>query len=439
MGEDIDFFAEAALASSIDNGGFFDEASECESVVSDDENEFGANLLLARANNARSRICRLPCGDIHLCDDDCQFATHCDDRGFLVCAYTGRMVSRVCEARTDFSTGRSTWSADPDVNSGVPTNAYRKKRDMGKASIVAFQDARAFDDSQMPVAQQSTKQQKPTNKRGALCVDASEPAQIVQKRVRSSKKNVQEQDTRRMLMVEAQATLVKLMGRPPAAVAKAAARAAAKAQQQQQPVPVPKSIDPRLLNKELVFVAALKKYLKETLANGGAPSVDDVHNIELAVEHVIADEKRRQLEAKANASNQSTNYADTSVWSLAFRTQASHLAVALWTAACQSEYLSKARRGADSFRPFCAGVFYAFKRGLTLPDGTTVVPQRDDFSEALPSSRTIATDAVAKTLHASSHRGLCTIHRAIATSGNEQQTRFVFSDAIVACKALILA
>ena len=426
----MDFWAEADAAasesctlamgmSSAADGDFIDCTMEdCASEDSEVEAEWGLSILCNKASTAHSRICRLPCGDIHLCDDDCPYTIECEDKGYRVCSYTGRFVSRVCEARTDFSTGRSTWSVDPDANSGVPQNAYRKKRDMGKASSAAFRDADTFDDTVMPQAFDSTKDAKLVSKRGALCVDEAAPEPTAPKRVRTSKKNVHEHDTRRMLMQEAETILTKLMGKPPSHTASKSAGNG-------------KPIDARLLSKELIFEAALKKYLKETLASGGVPSVDDVHNIELAVENVVAEEKRKHRDARHADSSQ--------VWSLGFRQQASHLAVSVWTGACQTGYLSKTRRGADSFRPFCAGVFYAFKRGLTLADGTIIVPQRTDFAEALPSARVIASEPASKSLHASSHRGLCTIHRCLATTGTVNESKVMFANAIRIARGLAVS
>jgi hypothetical protein len=218
-----------------------------------------------------------------------------------------------------------------------------------------------------------------------------------------------------MLVDEAMTTFSKLFGKYGAVVVSS------------DKTPV---VDARLLNFDLLFQAAVKKYLKETAAKGGRPSMDEIHNIALAVNNVIADEKR-----KLKQDSQRSKLDAPSITGVRFRQQAAVLAVALWTGACGTSYLSQARRGADSFRPFCAGVYYGFKRGLALSDGTVLVPRIDDFAKALPSSKVIATDASLKSLHASSHRGLCTIHRAIAAAGQAKEARTVFADAIRAAKS----
>ena len=72
-------------------------------------------------------------------------------------------------------------------------------------------------------------------------------------------------------------------------------------------------------------------------------------------------------------------------------------------------------KNTESFRPFISGVLYALKRGVALSDGTAVVPQLPELADALPALRATAANSAAKTIHASSHRGLCTLHRSIAS------------------------
>jgi hypothetical protein len=365
------------------------------------------------------RVCRLPDGDIHVCDDDeCPYAVlGCDHNGHSngdwVCAHTGRVIMRHCEERTDMSTGRSTWSADPDVNAGGPMGGkWRKKRDMRKESQSAYIAAKQFDDSEMPMAIEAPKAVRTGAKRGALCVDEAAPEDTGPKRHRISKKDVASSSTRSLLIDEAVTTFARLFGKR---------------------VSTPKdekpAVDARLLDFNLLYQAAVKKYLKETVAKGGRPSMDEIHNIALAVDNVIADEKRKLAE-------HTTGRGGPSVTGNTFRMNAARLAVALWTGACGTSYLSQARRGADSFRPFCAGVYYAMKRGLTLADGTVLVPKVDKFTQALPTQRVIAADPALKSLHASSHRGLCTIHRAIAAAGDARAARGSFGEAIRIAKAL---
>ena len=399
----------------IDPWADFDEACQsfgnrcCESGPddSDAEDEFGNSVAESLYTNLRTRSVRLPCGDVHVCDKDCPYGVENKLTGDSVCVYTGCVVGRCTSERTDNSTGRSTWSVDPDVNCGIPQSSqWRKKRDMKTASKQAYMSAKLFNDSLMPTAVTSNKKSI-VCKRGALCVDEPDVEQVP-KRVRASKKNLQSISARAALITEARHILSKLMGNNSFDTHNA---------------PV---IDPRLLNRELIYTAALKKYLKETLARGGAVAIDDIHNIALAVDKVITDETRKQSEA--TPLDYKTMFTDT----------ASRLAVSLWMGACSTPYLAKARRGADSFRPFCCGAFYALKRGIALPDGTILIPKVDDFADSLPTPRAISADPASKALHASSHRGLCTIHRAIA-SVDPKKAPLIFADTIRVARTLYVS
>ena len=187
-------------------------------------------------------------------------------------------------------------------------------------------------------------------------------------------------------------------------------------------------VDARLLDKGLLFGAALKKYLKETLASGCAPNMDDVSNIMLAVDRVIAEEHAKR--------ERCVEHPTLHVYEPRFREASTRLAVTLWRAACQTPYLRTAKRGSDSFKPFCAGVFYAFKRGLTLADGTVLVPKVDAFTDALPSQKKIASDPATKSLHASSHKGLCTLHKCIGSVDKADAAEF-FADVVRCARQLL--
>lgn len=395
----VDFFAEAQRAMEL--------VDECEEVDSDVEDEWGNNMLQTQYKDATDRLCRLPDGDLHYCDHHCPFA-HPDKDGNRVCVHTGLVVGHVTIERSDNSTGRSTWSCDPDMNSGGPVGgAWRKKRDMVKASSTAYDEARSLDDAEMPKAIEVERPLRSSSKRGALCVDEAPPEDSGPKRIRVSKKDVQSHSTRTVLMETAVSTFTKIVG---------------KQSRKSDTKPV---VDPRLLKKDLLYTAAVKKYLKEVAANGETPSIDDLSNIELAVGKVVREET-----AKYNASLLD----EGRVYSMHFSAAAARLAVSLWSGACSTPYLRNARRGTDSFRPFCVGVFYAMKRGLSLVDGTVLVPKLDEFTEALPTQRVISADPALKSLHASSHRGLCTLHRSIA-SVNPQQAVSIFAEAIRSSRA----
>lgn len=374
-------------------------------IGSDEDDEWGDSVINKRAFAVLQHVVRLPCGDVHLCTEHCPYTTETRD-GQCVCKYSGLVVAQAHADRTDFSTGRSTWSSDPDISAGVSQGSWHKRRDMLKASRSAFDYANTLDDREMPTATPRDSQKtRGVVKRGAMCVvvDENDP-QPDSKRQRVGRRNGGSSDGRVALHGEACRIFQELVGR---------SHTASKED---------RVVDPRLLDHDLLFNASLKKFLKDVVAVGGHPTLDDVHNISLAVTRVIEAEQ-----AKRAVTN--TTDVRERVHSMIFKEDGARLTVALWTAACNTPYLEQARRGADSFRPFCAGVFYSFKRGLTLADGTVLVPKIDGFSSALPSAKTISSDPVSKSVHAASHRGLCTLHRVIASVTDPVEAHRIFGEA----------
>lgn len=164
--------------------------------------------------------------------------------------------------------------------------------------------------------------------------------------------------------------------------------------------------DSRLQNAAFVREVGLRKYVKCCLANGSTPNLDDVHNICITANEIATTERQKAIEESKQGAL---------ILKVRMRETISALVVALWSASLATPYMVKKRRGADSFRPFAVGVCYALKRGVTLADGTVVVPAVSKVTESLPTLRSAAPNSAAKALHASSHRGLCTLHRCISS------------------------
>ncbi len=243
-------------------------------------------------------------------------------------------------------------------------------------------------------------------KRGARCVDEPDVKAQQPKRPRAGRRSGSERTQFLALQEDAEATLCKLVNFDKRPDSKAN-----------------KPRDPRLQNRELLFQAALKKYTKECLATGSVPDLDTVHNIALAAANVAAEEKRKAaLEDGKSAL----------LLKVRMREQVTSLACSLWTASCKTSYMDGNARGADSFRPFVCGVLYALKRGVNLPSGVVVVPACPQLAAALPALRATAQNSVAKALHASSHRGLCTLHRAINSCTKEDADAIYQSCAFLA-------
>ena len=342
----------------------------------------------------------LPCGDIHVCRGrKCPHLQLNEDKCY-VCGLTG-VVFAPMSVREDYSTGRQAGSSNPDDHAGEPLGGqWKPKKDMHAMSNQAYIGAEALKDEEpqpaTPLAAKRDPNKAPA-KRGARCVDEPQPKdEVAVKRQRSHKRNNMSREKFRSLVEDAENILCKLVNfdkRVEAKPSKAVVR------------------DPRLMDKDVLFNAAMKKYVKECLAEGTMPTLDAIHNISLAASNIAAEEKRK---AAVEEGNQAL------ILKVRMREQITSLAVSLWSASCETPYMSDSRRGADSFRPFISGVLYALKRGVSLPDGTVVVPACPKLAEALPALRATAANSVAKALHASSHRGLCTLHRSISSCTDEQ-------------------
>lgn len=363
----------------------------------------GSNTLFEQAHAARASIVRLPDGDVHLCGRHCRFGVP-DREGNSICPYTGFVVARVCEERTDASTGRSNWSADPDVNSGGATySAWRCKRDPIKASEAAFLVARGFEKDALPTPIAPAVQKSPT-KRGARCVGEVEPVPKTPKRQRTTSRDVATMHQHAILLEEASNLFGKLLLR------------------KHVPSATRATLTPKVFSFDTLYYAALRKYLKESVVRGIAPSSDDVHNIALAVQTVL---KKQQCTTDLQTR-------DSRVCDSAFRKRVARLVVAVWIGACATPYMKNAKRGGDSFRPFAIGVLYGFKRGVALADGTVLVPQCNELTAAMPTAKMVSTDTTLKSMHSSSHKGLCTLHRVIASVTPSEAKRLFAPAAAIA-------
>lgn len=369
-------------------------------------------LALDKENAAPTRaqhqsVTYLPDGDIHVCNGPlCPFVELNLDKCY-VCTVSG-IVFGAMSVRDDFSTGRQAGSSNPDDHAGEPLGGqWRPKKDLAGMSNAAMNAAATLEDEQLCAGgdksgtqwaspPKATPPESPrVAKRGARCVTEDEaPANAAPKRARAPRERASDRERFRTLSEDAEATLSKLVNFEKRSEAKSA-----------------KPRDARLMDRAALFELSLKKYCKECLASGTAPSLDDIHNISLAAARIAVEEKRKaSLEGGRKAP----------LLKVRIREQVSSLAVSLWQASCKTPYMASARKGADSFRPFVCGAFYALKRGVSLPDGTVVMPACPELAEALPALRSTAAGSAAKALHASSHRGLCTLHRSISSCTPEQ-------------------
>ena len=98
------------------------------------------------------------------------------------------------------------------------------------------------------------------------------------------------------------------------------------------------------------------------------------------------------------------------------RLAVAQLIVCLWRVACITPFFLSDKKTTDSFRPFSSGVIYSLKRGLAhSKSGMCLIPDIPHLAQYLPVMRSSQTSTVAKQLHSSSHRGICSLHRALTS------------------------
>lgn len=365
-------------------------------------------------------IAKMPCGDFHVCQlgKPCPFLFPNEDR-LMVCLYTGiEHGPEVTTEMFDLNGGSDKKSGDPDQTCGnLIYGKWNKRVDPGKASKLAFEMASRISDSDL--VQCSTNQYiRPVHdkiKRGALCVGEENDKTGVKRQRNGCKKQVTDNDTRCQLQSEAVVVITKLIDHKRSSTFK---RASPIGKLDRKCAPV----DPRMCDHKFVFNKSLRRYLKNCSMALKAPSLDTIHNIALMAQEA----------SKSAQKYQDNKSASDSIRSAKFRNLCASLVVSLWSAACSSPYMSNAKRGTDAYRPFICGVLYGFKRGVTLDDGTVLIPTCPQLAQALPVLRGTGGNTTAKTLHSSSHRGLCTLSRCIASVPKVKQESVFRSTARIA-------
>lgn len=381
----------------------------------------------------------LPCGDIHVCKGmNCPHVDLTYDKSY-VCSISGNHCGTL-SVREDFSTGRQVGSTNPDDKGGLPIGGqWSKKVNMQAMSNAAYIGANRLDDefgmdlepfSARPeepstppsvpvdqVATGTTPEKKTVEivkvKRGARCVDEQDDDLPSRKRC-----SVAGVDLERQIQLKRDVanTICKLVN-----CAKGAA--AGRTGKTGKTGTAAKRRDPRLQDKDFVTSIALKKYVKECLYVGSTPNLDEIHNICISAARLAANEKRRYANDGKHG---------PLILKVRMRETISALVVSLWSASLKTPYMQNQRRGVDSFRPFCVGVCYALKRGVSLPNGTVVVPTCPNLAESLPTLRSAAPSSAAKALHASSHRGLCTLHRCVSSCTHAEAGELYATSASIA-------
>ena len=397
-------------AEPIDEAALFKEMEEalredvrCGNCDSDDECD---------PNIAYGSVTYLTNGDIHVCPGaTCPHAVY-NEEHMLVCDLSGVVIGYEMVHDYMESVSGHKPSNCPDDHAGEPVGGkFAPKKDMYGLSQQAYLAAATLEEGseQSPKTLAAPPPVKSTQKRGALCVDELPQAQDdhARKRARANKRNVEGREGYIALVDEAAKHLTTLVNYEKKTPSK--------------PPRAPVVEDVRLCDPNFLFGAAIKRYVKECLSTGASPTLDAVHNLSIMAHDVAARETKKVEEAKARIPKLLQN---------SVKEACAKLVVALWFASCKTSYMDSSKRGNDSFRPFACGVFYALKRGVSLPDGRVVVPRLpESVTEALPALRSTTSNSMAKTLHSSSHRGLCTLHKCVNSVAADSSTRFLFTEA----------
>ncbi len=358
-------------------------------------------------------------GDVHVCFGvNCPHVTLDRDKNW-VCAASGNVVGVECAREQDPSwTGRSTGSANPDDSAGTPVGGWVKKRDMYQASVAAYRSAHAISDAEIaphPCTKVASVATSSVAKRGALCVD-EEASEAQTKRPRSSRRENWTRDTLDKLASEAIRVIDKLfISNVDLRTVEAAAAAAASSSSSSIAPP----LDARMQSTEFVRPLALRSYVAACARGQQLLDLDTLTTVLIHANEYVRSQRAlaaEQAKVKMRAAKAAkATKASTACFSGQVRNLLAQLIVSLWRAACLTKHFKTAKKGNDSFRPFAAGILYQLKRGLYLDDGTCVVPVLEELANHLPAQRSANSTAEAKQLQSSSHRGICSMQRSIAS------------------------
>lgn len=406
----------------------------------------------AAANDAKPIALRD--GTVHWCKGfSCPHAT-VDAHSQVVCELTGVVVGVQPSTNRDAAwTGRSIASCNPDDSAGVPVGGWRRRPNMMGLSILAYEAAHLFSDAEVEnarpgvaathtasatpdwctgrsdrsdredAAAPATARPKPATKRGALCVqdaDASPPRfeddedEAASQNKQTKKHRVQRRSdelgaqtvAHKKLKEEAFGVMSVLLNCSHIEDERAPTRATSRPDRQSQPA---SEASARLRNVDYVLRMALKKMVVEAKAGSRVLNLSGVHDVCVRAHQFVREQRTRAQPEQTASGDACKSMSGISV------SLCAELVVALWFAASQTPHMKNGKKGADSFRSFAAGVLYAFKRGNTLQDGTIIVPKLPQVTGLLPTLRSSTASAAARQLQSSSHAGICSLHRSIAS------------------------
>lgn len=394
---------------------------------SDDDSDVDVDNFFAKSVErdgprcrGRSLLVQLQNGGFHVCyGANCKFVVQDNDKN-LVCSITGICVATETIRDADPTwTGRTTTSANPD-DVGPAPGGWKKRRDMFSASVSAWQSAKNIDASHVQYRESEkeakAREERALVKRGARCVDEV-ASPTVRKRVRTSKKDMEASHAVEKLMAEAMLTIEKLLQKE-----RVYSSSFASSSKTTREVPSEEGVakelvaaqeDARLMNPKFVLNLVIRKYVSCCNSKGIAPDLNSIHDAAMhanAYVRIRRDAKEKEEREKATRVTGSGVCFSGRVQGLCCS-----LVVALWRACCLTPYFKDDKKSTDSFRPFVSGVLYALKRGFSIRGGLEVVPSLPELASLLPTLRTQGLTPIARQLQASSHRGLCSLHRSVSS------------------------
>jgi hypothetical protein len=377
-------------------------------------------------NNYTESVHALSNGCIHVCKGiQCPHVQQTNDaEKSWICTLSGVQIAEHIEDRTDASTGRAMGSADPDMNSG-PVRAWKFRKDAFGESARAYAIARQMteDDAngQLTVAYTNaassstgTGNSVPAEKvkRGALCVseiDTEEVERLKRQKAQARAMNTETAKVGKRLEKDAASVVTKIFSM------NASAAVSSKQQSTQNA-----GVDPRLENFDFVFAIGIRKYVERCKAAGVRPTLSEIHDVAIQASNFSKEKRRQSKKAREASKGRMFVVSSRTIYML------STLIVSVWNAVVNTSHFLDTSSG-DSFRPFASGILYALKRGIRLKNNMVVIPALPAISNQLPTLRSTTFTQAARQLQASSHRGLCAVHKAIASINSmpEDEKRLV--------------
>ena len=396
-------------------------AYEARLQTNDDENscnDTGEAIRCGDAECERERTCidsaaahasvvQLADGDWHVCLGRlCPHTVLNLDR-HLVCELSGTIVGseKVLETTPGW-TGRSVSSANPDDNACIASGAWKRRRDLFSASAAAWSSAREMscdDVVQANVSHESS--DRCQRRRGAPCVGEDDSNERSRRRTKPVCRSVDTREATEKLAEEAMIVIERLFSTTSARTSS------------REAVPTPcapaQPLDPRLQNPQFVLALALRQYVANAVENGGPLDMLTLHDTCVHAHDFVRARKADQQRAGARDAPVASVSKPVG-FSGRVRRLLANMVVSLWRALSHTPHMQCEKRTHDSFRPFVSGVVYALKRGVYIRD-VCVVPKLTVLADMLPKLRTPNASLHARHAHSLSHRGLSSMHRAVAS------------------------